>query len=98
MRNTGVYKIKKHTFSLYVYTQLNYTRSNVSPWDKGLRRGVVWFGVFVCCEAKAAVGMEGGDPNSVNNLKRPTDWEVTIPDLPMSFAAAGQAFPIFYSP
>ena len=42
---------------------------------------------------KAAVGMEGGDPNSVNNLKRPTDWEVTIPDLPMSFAAAGQAFP-----
>ena len=27
------------------------------------------------------------------------DFEVvTIPDLPMSFAAAGQAFPIFYSP
>ena len=59
---------------------------------------MVWFGVFVCCEAKAAVGMEGGDLNSVTNLKRPTDWEVTIPELPMSFAAAGQAFPIFYSP
>ena len=43
-----------------------------------MRRGVVWFGVFVCCEAKAAVGMEGGDPNSVNNLKRPTDWLVSL--------------------